>query len=73
MVIGVVQKKFVSNDHIYGEAGNPFYVKLPQKVTSIKIEIRDSSGKIVPLDPDNVVWLKIVRSGNEVGNDTKNT
>ena len=61
-VIAIVDKKFVSGDRIYGSTNPPFMIKIPSKVSSIHVEVRDNNGKVVPLDPDNTVFLKIVKN-----------
>ena len=61
-VIGVVLKKFIASDFVYGEAGNPFEIRIPQKVTRISIEIRDATGTVVSLDPNSSILLKLYKN-----------
>ena len=61
-ILGVIQKRFIAGDFIYSDASVPMRVKINQKVTRIYIEIRDNAGKVVSLDDNNTVILRLDRA-----------
>ena len=61
-ILHSANKKFISGDFVYGEAGNPFEIKIAQKVTRISIEIRDSTGTICSLNPNSSILLKLYKN-----------
>ena len=61
-ILGVIQKRFIAGDYIYGDPSPPMRVKINQKVTKIQIEIRDNAGKVVSLDDNNTVILQLDRA-----------
>ena len=58
-ILGIIQKRFIAGDYVYGDPSPPMVVKLNQKVTRIEIEIRDNAGKAVSLNDNNTVILMI--------------
>ena len=60
-ILGVIQKRFIAGDYIYSDPGPPMTVKINQKVTKIQIEIRDNAGKVVSLNDNNTVVLRLDR------------
>ena len=61
-ILGIIQKRFIAGDYIYSDPSVPMIVKINQKVTRIQIEIRDNSGKVVSLDDNNTVILRLDRA-----------
>ena len=61
-ILGVIQKRFIAGDYIYGDPSPSMPIKINQKVTRIQIEIRDNSGKIVSLDDNNTIILRLDRA-----------
>ena len=61
-ILGIIQKRFIAGDFIYSDPSVPMIVKINQKVTRIHIEIRDNAGKIVSLDDNNTVILRLDRT-----------
>ena len=60
-ILGIIQKRFIAGDYIYSDPSVPMIVKINQKVTRIHIEIRDNAGKVVSLDDNNTVILRLDR------------
>ena len=60
-ILGIVQKRFIAGDFIYGDPSPTMHVKINQKVTKIQIEIRDYSGRVVSLDDNNTIILRLDR------------
>ena len=61
-ILSIISKKIVAGDYIYeSDPSPPMVVKLNQKVTRIEIEIRDNSGKVVSLDDNNTILLRLDR------------
>ena len=58
-ILGVIQKRFIAGDYIYSDPSVPMIVKINQKVTRIHIEIRDNAGKIVSLNDNNTIILRL--------------
>ena len=48
--------------YIYGDPGPSMPIKINEKVTKVQIEIRDNSGKVVSLDDNNTVVLRLDRA-----------
>ena len=61
-ILGIIQKRFIAGDFIYGDPSPPMTVRMNQKVTRVKIEIRDNSGNIVSLDDNNTVLLRLEKA-----------
>ena len=61
-ILGIIQKRFIAGDFIYSDPSVPMRVKINQKVTRIHIEIRDNAGKVVSLDDNNTVILRLDRT-----------
>ena len=61
-ILGIIQKRFIAGDYIYGDPSPTMHIKINQKVTKIQIEIRDNSGKVVSLDDNNTVVLRLDRA-----------
>ena len=61
-ILQIIQKRFVAGDYIYGDPGPSMPIKIGKKVTRIQIEIRDNSGKIVSLDDNNTIILRLDRA-----------
>ena len=61
-ILGIIQKRFIAGDFIYSDPSVPMRVKINQKVTKIHIEIRDNAGKVVSLDDNNTVILRLDRA-----------
>ena len=61
-VLGIIQKRFIAGDFIYGDPSPSMTVMINQKITRINIEIRDNSGKVVSLDDNNTVLLRLDRA-----------
>ncbi len=64
-VVGIILKNYISGDFIYSFASQGFTVLSPMKLTSIKIVIRDNSGRIVSLNENNSIIFKITRQAFE--------
>ena len=60
--MGIIQKRFIAGDYIYGDPSASMNVMINQKVTRIEIEIRDNSGKVVSLDDNNTILLRLDRA-----------
>ena len=60
------QKRFIAGDYIhtyiYSDPGPPMTVKINQKACKIQIEIRDNAGKVVSLNDNNTVVLRLDRA-----------
>ena len=61
-ILGIIQKRFIAGDYIYGDPSASMSVMINQKVTRIQIEIRDNSGKVVSLDDNNTILLRLDRA-----------
>lgn len=61
-VVGIIVKNYISGDYIYSFQTPPFNILFNRKLTSIKIEIRDNSGRIVALDKNNSIIFKLVKN-----------
>ena len=61
-ILGVIQKRFIAGDYIYSDPGPPMTVKINQKVCKIQVEIRDNAGKVVSLNDNNAVVLRLDRA-----------
>ena len=61
-ILGIIQKRFIAGDYIYGDPSPPMTVRMNQEVTRVKIEIRDNSGNIVSLDDNNTILLRIEKA-----------
>ena len=61
-ILGIIQKSFIAGDFIYGDPSSSMTVRMNQKVTRVKIEIRDNSGNIVSLDDNNTVLLRLEKA-----------
>ena len=61
-ILGIIQKRFIAGDYIYSDPAPPMTVKINQKVTNIQIEIRDNAGKVVSLNDNNTVVLRLDRA-----------
>ena len=64
-VVGIILKNYISGDFIYSFASQGFTVLSPMKLTSIKIVIRDNSGRIVSLNENNSIIFKITKKAFE--------
>ena len=64
-VVGIILKNYISGDYIYSFASQAFTVLSPMKLTSIKIVIRDNSGRIVSLNENNSIIFKITKKAFE--------
>ena len=60
-IIGLISRKFIEGDYIFSEPNNPITIDIPKKINSIRVEIRDSSGKIAALNDDNTLVFKLIR------------
>lgn len=70
-VIGIIKKNYISGDFVYGQANVPFTVPITQKVTSINVEIRNNSGRLVSLDDNNSVIFLLRKAQQQIIQDSE--